>query len=149
MIESCRREAQILISDLHLHILRHDAHGKGFMKKCKLSPDAYIQMAMQLAYFRDAGKFCLTYEASMTRLFKEGRTETVRPCTLESAAFVKTMEDPYEKTENKVEALKVACNRHVTGIQDAMTGKGIDRHLFALYVVSRYLNEDSQFLKRE
>lgn len=29
----------------------------------------------------------------------------------------------------------------------AMTGKGIDRHLFCLYVVSKYLGEDSAFLK--
>lgn len=93
MIESCLKEAQILISDLQLHILRHDAYGKGFMKKCKLSPDAYIQMAMQLAYFRDAGKFCLTYEASMTRLFKEGRTETVRPCTMDAVEFARAMDD--------------------------------------------------------
>ena len=64
------------------------------MKQCKLSPDAYIQMALQLAYFRDAGKFCLTYEASMTRLFREGRTETVRSCTMESAAFARSMDDP-------------------------------------------------------
>ena len=58
-----------------------------------MSPDAYIQMALQLAYYRDAGKFSLTYEASMTRLFREGRTETVRPCTIESAAWVKAMEN--------------------------------------------------------
>lgn len=63
------------------------------MKKCRLSPDAFIQMALQLAYYRDAGRFSLTYEASMTRLFREGRTETVRPCTIESAAWVKAMED--------------------------------------------------------
>lgn len=29
----------------------------------------------------------------------------------------------------------------------AMTGQGIDRHLFCLYVVSKYLGEDSAFLK--
>lgn len=29
----------------------------------------------------------------------------------------------------------------------AMTGKGIDRHLFCLYVVSKYLGVDSAFLK--
>ena len=27
-----------------------------------------------------------------------------------------------------------------------MTGKGVDRHLFALYVVSKYLNVESEFL---
>lgn len=63
------------------------------MKKCRLSPDAFIQMALQLAYYRDAGRFSLTYEASMTRLFREGRTETVRPCTIESSAWVKAMQD--------------------------------------------------------
>lgn len=64
------------------------------MKKCRVSPDAYIQMALQLAYYRDANRFSLTYEASMTRLFREGRTETVRPCTIESTAWVKSMINP-------------------------------------------------------
>ena len=30
----------------------------------------------------------------MTRLFLEGRTETVRPVTMESTAFVRAMSDP-------------------------------------------------------
>ncbi|KAK2138345.1 hypothetical protein LSH36_3255g00000, partial [Paralvinella palmiformis] len=29
----------------------HDSYGKGFMKKCHTSPDAFIQMALQLAYY--------------------------------------------------------------------------------------------------
>lgn len=82
-----------MFQDVDLRILVHDAYGKGLMKKCRLSPDAFIQMALQLAYYRDAGKFSLTYEASMTRLFREGRTETVRPCTIESADWVKAMLD--------------------------------------------------------
>ena len=43
---------------------------------------------------QDMGKFSLTYEASMTRLFREGRTETVRSCTTESCNFVLAMVDP-------------------------------------------------------
>ncbi len=91
-IDTCLAEAKLLAADLQLHILVHNAYGKGFMKKCNLSPDAYIQMALQLAYFREAARFCLTYEACMTRLFRDGRTETVRPCTLESAAWAKAMD---------------------------------------------------------
>lgn len=87
-IKEADSDAQKLLNDLHLHIFTHDDYGKGFMKKCQLSPDAFLQMALQLAYFRDAGRFSLTYEASITRLFREGRTETVRPCTIESAAWV-------------------------------------------------------------
>lgn len=92
-VERSHAVAQALLRDVDLRILMFAAYGKGFMKACRVSPDAYIQMALQLAYFRDAGRFCLTYEASMTRLFREGRTETVRSCTLESSAWVRSMLD--------------------------------------------------------
>ncbi|KAJ1525467.1 hypothetical protein ONE63_010277 [Megalurothrips usitatus] len=146
-IETSYKVALSLLNDVDLRIYVHDAYGKGFMKESRLSPDAYIQMAMQLAYYRDAGKFSLTYEASMTRLYLEGRTETVRPCTIESAAWVKAMENKNSSTEERVALLQKACKIHHLGIQDAMCGKGIDRHLFCLYVVSKYLEVDSPFLK--
>ena len=44
--------AQESIADLDLQVLAHTAFGKGVMKKFKISPDAYIQMALQLAYYR-------------------------------------------------------------------------------------------------
>ncbi|KAJ8937761.1 hypothetical protein NQ318_006624 [Aromia moschata] len=146
-IEKALRVAEALISDINLRIMVHDHYSKGFMKTCGLSPDAYIQMALQLAYYRDAGKFCLTYEATMTRMYREGRTETVRPVTIESAEWVKAMENKEVPLEEKVRLLTVACDRHQSGYRDAMCGKGIDRHLFCLYVVSKYLEVDSPFLK--
>ncbi|XP_065211609.1 carnitine O-palmitoyltransferase 1, liver isoform isoform X2 [Planococcus citri] len=145
-IEKSYKTAYTLLNDLDLRILMHKAYGKGFMKTCRVSPDAYIQMALQLAYYRDFGKFSLTYEASMTRLYREGRTETVRPCTVESSAWVKAMQDPNATTEERITLLKKACEIHQRGYQDAMVGRGIDRHLFCLYVVSKYLEVDSPFL---
>lgn len=50
------------------------------------------------------------------------------------------------QNDERVELLKKACDRHQLGYQDAMCGKGIDRHLFCLYVVSKYLEVDSPFL---
>jgi len=135
------------LNDVDLKLLVCDTYGKGFMKTCKVSPDAFIQMALQLAYYRDAGRFNLTYEASMTRLFKEGRTETVRPCSLESCAWVKAMDDSSIPNEEKIVLLGKACQHHQRGYQDAMVGRGIDRHLFCLYVISKYLEIDSPFLK--
>ncbi|XP_017757990.1 PREDICTED: carnitine O-palmitoyltransferase 1, liver isoform isoform X1 [Eufriesea mexicana] len=146
-IEESNQVAQNLLNDVELRIYVHDAYGKGFMKVNSMSPDAYIQMALQLAYFRDAGKFNLTYEASMTRLFREGRTETVRPCTIESTEWVKAMESKDTNIETKYELLLTAAKQHQKGYQNAMCGKGIDRHLFCLYVVSKYLEVDSPFLK--
>ncbi|XP_076237733.1 carnitine O-palmitoyltransferase whd isoform X2 [Calliopsis andreniformis] len=146
-IEESYQIAKNLLNDVELRIYVHNAYGKGFMKVNSMSPDAYLQMALQLAYYRDAGKFNLTYEASMTRLFKEGRTETVRPCTIESTEWVKAMEDKEASIEHKHKLLMAAAKQHQRGYQDAMCGKGIDRHLFCLYVVSKYLEVDSPFLK--
>lgn len=83
----------------------------------------------------------------MTRLFREGRTETVRPVTIESSNWVKSFEDSSISNEEKQKLFRVACDQHQKGYQDAMCGKGIDRHLFCLYVVSKYLELDSPFLK--
>lgn len=57
---------------------------------------------------QDKGKFCLTYEASMTRLFREGRTETVRSCTIETCDFVRSM--IRQETVSFTEALKLFCS---------------------------------------
>ncbi|XP_073880320.1 palmitoyl thioesterase CPT1C isoform X12 [Macaca fascicularis] len=95
---------------------------------------------------QDRGQFCLTYESAMTRLFLEGRTETVRSCTREACNFVRAMEDK-EKTDPQCLALfRVAVDKHQALLKAAMSGQGVDRHLFALYVVSRFLHLQSPFL---
>uniref|UniRef100_A0A8C7D3D5 Carnitine O-palmitoyltransferase 1, liver isoform-like n=1 Tax=Oncorhynchus kisutch TaxID=8019 RepID=A0A8C7D3D5_ONCKI len=135
--------AQALADDVDFHVFSFRDFGKGMIKKCRISPDAYIQLALQLAYYRDRGMFCLTYEASMTRLFREGRTETVRSCSNESCAFIKALEGG----EVCRRLLRQASEKHQNLYKHAMTGAGIDRHLFCLYVVSKYLGVDSPFLK--
>lgn len=147
VISNSVQVAQNILSDVDLRVFMQDSYGKGFMKKCRVSPDAFIQMALQLAYYRDAGKFCLTYEASMTRLYREGRTETVRPCTIESCAWVRAMDDQNVPVSDKIGLLRVACGVHQRAYQDSMCAKGIDRHIFCLYVISKYLEIDSPFLR--
>ncbi|KAK0152040.1 Carnitine O-palmitoyltransferase 1, liver isoform [Merluccius polli] len=146
VIQTSLAEARTLAQDVDSHIIPFSEFGKGLIKKCRTSPDAFIQIALQLAHFRDKGKFCLTYEASMTRLFREGRTETVRSCTNETCAFVRAMLRN-DTREECLKLLKVAAEKHQSMYRLAMTGMGIDRHLFCLYVVSKYLGEESAFLK--
>ncbi|XP_054476819.1 carnitine O-palmitoyltransferase 1, liver isoform isoform X2 [Anoplopoma fimbria] len=146
VIQSSLTVARTLADDVDSHIFPFSEFGKGLIKKCRTSPDAFIQIALQLAHFRDKKKFCLTYEASMTRLFREGRTETVRSCTTETCAFVRAMIRD-ETREERLKLLKLAAEKHQNMYRLAMTGEGIDRHLFCLYVVSKYLGEDSAFLK--
>ncbi|XP_038045521.1 carnitine O-palmitoyltransferase 1, liver isoform-like [Patiria miniata] len=132
--------------DLDLCVLNHDAYGKGFVKKCKVSPDAYLQLALQLAFYMDEGKFALTYEASMTRLYLAGRTETVRPLTQDSCDFVRAMMEDNRSAEEKIRLLRKASDAHTKLYKGCMSGKGWDRHLFALYVACKGLNYESEFL---
>uniref|UniRef100_A0A2P2HZI7 Carnitine O-palmitoyltransferase 1, liver isoform-like n=1 Tax=Hirondellea gigas TaxID=1518452 RepID=A0A2P2HZI7_9CRUS len=135
-------------SDLELAIEHHDAFGKGVLKKAKISPDAFIQIALQLAYYRDSnGKFVQTYEASATRLYQHGRTETVRSCTNDSSAFVRAMCNSNKTRSERLSLLRVAGQTHQLLYKAAMNGEGIDRHLFALYVISRGLGYDSELLE--
>uniref|UniRef100_A0A7N6AD24 Carnitine O-palmitoyltransferase n=1 Tax=Anabas testudineus TaxID=64144 RepID=A0A7N6AD24_ANATE len=138
--------AQALADDVDFHVFPFQDFGKGKIKKCRVSPDAFIQMALQLAYYRERGTFCLTYEASMTRLFREGRTETVRSCSNESSAFVRALEGG-EAADVCRRLFRAASEKHQLLYRLAMTGAGIDRHLFCLYVVSKYLGVESPFLK--
>eukprot|EP01134_Creolimax_fragrantissima_P005080 CFRG5080T1 len=132
--------------DLHLAVCCFDTFGKDKIKKLKTSPDGFIQMAMQLAYFREANAFPLTYESSMTRLFRDGRTETIRSCTTEAAKFVTAFIDEKVPRAEVLSLLRKACSNHSDISKQAMKGEGIDRHLFALYVASMGLGTESKFL---
>ena len=50
--------------------------------------------------------------------------------------------------EERKRLLNKAVERHALGYKLAMTGKGIDRHLFCLYVMSKYLKVESPFLDK-
>lgn len=51
-VQQALTEARALIADFDLCIAVNNAYGKGFIKKCKVSPDGWVQMAMQLAYYK-------------------------------------------------------------------------------------------------
>lgn len=50
--------------------------------------------------------------------------------------------------ENRLTFYRAAAERHQLMYRLAMTGKGIDRHLFCLYLVSKYLGTESPFLQQ-
>ena len=41
-----------LIADIDMFVLRFEDFGKNFPKSQNMSPDAFIQLALQLAYYR-------------------------------------------------------------------------------------------------
>lgn len=121
-----------IIGQHELKVQAFQGYGKGLIKKFKCSPDAYVQMIIQLAYHKMYGVNRPTYESAATRRFQQGRTETCRSVSDESIAFCNAMADPEVSPERCVKALREAIDAHVKYITDASDGKGVDRHLFGL-----------------
>ncbi len=90
-----------------------------------------------------SGTFVPTYESCSTATFLHGRTETVRPLTCESRAFVEAFNaasDLNEVSNKKGELFKLlraASLKHRQLTELASGGYGWDRHLFALQNLSR------------
>ena len=137
--------------------VRFTGYGNTAMKGFGMSPDAYTQMAMQLAYYRLNGEPCGTYllrtkymaqmrvchrrmyiyiytlrsryESIMTRGFLHGRTEVGRSTSIDALKFSQAMDDPTVSDAAKVELLQTATNAHSAYLAKAAKAQGVDRVL--------------------
>ncbi|TPX60759.1 hypothetical protein SpCBS45565_g07413 [Spizellomyces sp. 'palustris'] len=126
-IESAENHFDSLIGRHDLRVQAFFDYGKDIIKKFKMSPDAYVQMAIQLAYYKMHGVSRPTYESAQTRKFAYGRTETCRSVSIESVDWVKAMEDPTVPPLKKAELGRKAVGSHVKYMNDAVENKGVDR----------------------
>ena len=74
------------------HVI-YEGFGKEECKKFGVSPDAIMQLAFQLAFYKQENRSVATYESCSTSAFKHGRTETIRPCTEHTKAVCSAMVD--------------------------------------------------------
>lgn len=63
-----------MITSNELSVRSFQDYGSDLMKKMGYSPDAFVQMAIQLATYRLFGRQCATYESTQVRPFLHGRT---------------------------------------------------------------------------
>jgi hypothetical protein len=143
-LETASSEVVALASDCEIVHLQFPHFGKGLVKRLKLHPDFFMQMAIQLSYFRMHKKFAATYETGHTRAFFHGRTDTVRTLSTQSVAWCHAMEDLTLSPAEKIAALRTACDAHSEQVQRVLTGQGIDRHLLGLYIAA-YLQGTEPF----
>jgi carnitine O-acetyltransferase len=131
-IQRAEKDFTEVIGAHELRVQAYQGYGKGLIKKFKCSPDAYVQMIIQLAYFKMYGKNRPTYESAATRRFQQGRTETCRTVSDDSVAFCKAMNDHTIDPKETAALFHKAVKAHVEYISAASDGKGVDRHLFGL-----------------
>ncbi|XP_019938358.2 choline O-acetyltransferase-like [Paralichthys olivaceus] len=133
---------QRLVNNLDMDVFKFTAYGKEFIKRQNMSPDAFIQVALQLAFYKCRGRLVSTYESASIRRFQEGRVDNIRSATQEALAFVKSMTDERvnfsdsEKMKRLRDAIKSQTNYTIA----AITGMAIDNHFLGLLRISREMN---------
>eukprot|EP00162_Nutomonas_longa_P006293 comp16869_c0_seq1/m.27530 comp16869_c0_seq1/g.27530 ORF comp16869_c0_seq1/g.27530 comp16869_c0_seq1/m.27530 type:complete len:659 (+) comp16869_c0_seq1:3-1979(+) len=116
---------------ISLSVRQYTKWGRERLKQYKVSPDGIAQLSFQLGYRRMFGKTVSTYESASTAAYLHGRTECLRSATPESYAYVLRHLEKAPAGELN-DLLDKVMKKHSWWTVAAATGKGIDRHLFAL-----------------
>ncbi|XP_054166404.1 peroxisomal carnitine O-octanoyltransferase-like [Oppia nitens] len=120
--------------DYHHEVFKD--YGRSLSAKHRIHPEAYIQIAMQLAYYRLHGKPAPTYCTATTRRFYKGRTETCRTCTPEAVEFAISVIKGNSDNNYLFNLLLKAGQKFQQSMTNACNGQGCDRHFLGLYVTS-------------
>ena len=130
-LNKIKQEHTSKLEDIHQEIIYFKDFGSKTIKSWKISPDAFLHLALQLAQYRTFNKLRSTYEATATRAYKKGRTECSRPITMDVLKFVEN----FDKNTNTDELKKLMSNAgvaHTKRIKDCLGSDGIERYFFAL-----------------
>uniref|UniRef100_A0A8C2ZIL1 Choline O-acetyltransferase n=1 Tax=Cyclopterus lumpus TaxID=8103 RepID=A0A8C2ZIL1_CYCLU len=131
-----------LVNNLDMDVFKFDVYGREYIKKQKTSPDAFIQLALQLAVYK---RLDATYESASIRRFQRGRVDNIRSATLEALAFVTAMTDERAtfSDEEKMKRFRDAINAQTNYTIAAITGMAIDNHLLGLHRIAKELNMET------
>ena len=162
MKEKAASDFDTIRHSLDLEVQSFRGYGAEWIKKHgKCSPDAYVQIAIQLAMGKltravaatkgDGSSTAYipraTYESTQVRPFKYGRTETTRSVSAQSVEWVEAMlNHPHTRnsTDLRTKLFHRAADAHSDYIRKAAKGLGIDRHLFGLQMIQAEQEEEEK-----
>ena len=122
-------------------ILSLEDFGGNRAKQLRISPDAFAQMACQLAHKRAKGLVGATYESIATRQYQRGRTEAMRVVTPEVVRFVAAMDDPEADAVTRRAAFRAAAEKHVERAKECQAGQAPEQHLWELQLIQKRRGE--------
>ncbi|EEB18315.1 carnitine palmitoyltransferase I, putative [Pediculus humanus corporis] len=124
-------------STLNVNSFSFFKFGKNEIKKLKVSPDSFIQVAIQYAFHELHKHPGAQYESGSLRRFVNGRTDTIRTCSEDVLKFCQKMSEANASKDEKKEALLKALSSHKKYAKEVVEGKGIDRHLLGLKILAK------------
>ncbi|KAG8448589.1 hypothetical protein GDO86_015617 [Hymenochirus boettgeri] len=131
-IENAKQNLDILVNDLDICCFTFADFGKRFPKRHNMRPGAFLQMALQLAYYRTHGSLCATCEVVSLRAFHQGRSDVVRCSSPEALEFVMAADDPNILAGEKLSLLQKAVESHQYSTEQVLQGQSVDGALLAL-----------------
>jgi len=141
-IRQAKTDFTQFVGGMKTKVLRFDHFGTDKIKSLKISPDGFIQAAMQVAQYRIFKECRNTYESVMVKHFLHGRTECHRSVTTESVDFVQKFFSTESTIEEKVEALRKSSQKHGDRLRQCQKGEGVERHFFGLYQMFTHFGKD-------
>lgn len=131
-VERALREFTLLGEHTALLHVSVDGLSRDGAKSLGCSPDAFFQVALQLAQVRSRGQVGATYESVATRGWRNGRTEAMRVVTPELVALTDVMGDPASGDADRLAAFDAAAAAHVARARECQRGEGPEQHLWEL-----------------
>lgn len=123
-------------------VLSLENFGVQSIKQLGMSPDAFVQMAYQLAHQRSRGRVGATYESIATRHFAAGRTEAMRVVTPQVLTFVAAMTDENSDDATRRAAMRAAAEAHVERARQCRAGQAPEQHLWELQLLQQRRGAD-------
>lgn len=114
-----------------------DEFGADTAERLGVSPDAFLQLAYQLAHHRARGLLGSTSAWVPTPGYHHGRTELLRVPTPESVRFVAAMDDPETGTTARATAFRTALDAHEQRVRECRTGCAPEQHLAELQRIAQ------------
>uniref|UniRef100_A0A1W7RAU9 Carnitine O-acetyltransferase n=1 Tax=Hadrurus spadix TaxID=141984 RepID=A0A1W7RAU9_9SCOR len=125
-IEKAKVNVDKCCHDADLACLWFSEYGVKFLKSKGISTDSYIQMALQLAFYRLHGLRGVLYEVATQHNFLYGRMEIVHSTSPEAVDFCKAMMSNNSSTKEKRALLQRALKTHKSDVNEALNGNGMD-----------------------
>ncbi|XP_043275931.1 carnitine O-acetyltransferase-like isoform X2 [Venturia canescens] len=141
-IKSASEVVDKISMDIDMECFVFDEFGGSGIKQAKQSPDSFIQVAMQVAFYKVQGIPPAHYESAGLRRFRNTRTECIRSTSVDTVNFAKIMANRNSTQNEKKDAMVRAINTHKRIASEAAIGQGVDRHLFGLKMIAKSENID-------
>ena len=134
-IERARAVVSSLYAGYDVHTFRFNDYGKYFVKNYSLYFQGYIQLALQLAYYKIYHGLAGTYQPVSLRKYCGGRLEHPHIVSEESRAFVEAMSRDCTSKE-RYRLMRAAMDRHARLMSDVHQGQVYCKHMLGLRMLA-------------